>query len=413
MNSNYTYRPTTSLYKIAKLIKKTDLAIIQGGQGAGKTVAILMLLIDLAIRKKKEITIVSAELSKLKGTAILDMLKILKDWNLYSDKQWNKSDYIYRFDNGSFIEFIGLDKKDIGKGRRRDYVFINEANKITIHNYADITARAKKVICDYNPDSRFFLHDLQTQDNFINLTYLDNEFLSEKEINNILKYKERGYNEDGTIKSEFWANKWRVFGLGEIGSVEGRIYYWNKIDYTDYLKINSPTYYGVDWGAVDPFAVVECKYVDGTLYVNEINYESENQIRQRLNSTQIAQINSSEEDGLISYMFRQFKIPYDASIVCDNNRPNKILSLRNAGWEGAYGIGAKSKLLDRINTNQQINIVFTNTSKNIDHEQMNYKYATDKFGNKLEKPEDKDNHTIDAISYVIQSLFNNGVIKVI
>ena len=410
--SNFTYKPTNSLYKIAKLVKNTDLAIVQGGQGAGKTVAIFMLLIDLHNRTFKETTVASAQLSKLKGTAILDMLKILKDWNLYDDRRWNRSDYIYTFANGGFIEFIGLDKADVGKGRRRDYVFINESNKITLQNFTDITARAKKVICDYNPDARFFLHDLQTKSNFINLTYLDNKFLPQKEIDNIINYKTRGYNIDGTILSEFWANKWRVYGLGEVGSVEGRIYFWDKIDYSEFTKIQARSYYGVDWGAVDPFAVVECKWDDGTLYVHELNYDSENKIRQSLTSTQNAQLNASNREGLVSYMFKQFKIPYNASIICDNNRPNKITSVRDSGWSEAYGIGAKSKLLDRINTNQQINIIFTNTSKNIDYEQMNYRYEVDKFGNQLERPEDKNNHTIDAISYVIQGLFNRGIIRI-
>ena len=72
--SNFTYKPTNSLYKIAKLVKNTDLAIVQGGQGAGKTVAIFMLLIDLHNRTFKETTVASAQLSKLKGTAILDMI---------------------------------------------------------------------------------------------------------------------------------------------------------------------------------------------------------------------------------------------------------------------------------------------------------------------------------------------------
>jgi len=193
-NQKFTYQPTKALAKISKVVKENDLAIIQGGQGAGKTIAILMLLVSLCYRHKKEVTICSSELSKLKGTAILDFLKILKDYNIYSLSNWNKSEMIYRFDNGSFVEFIGLDKTDVGKGRRRDYVFINETNKVNIQSFTDITARAKKVICDFNPDAYFYLHDLKTDKNFISLTFKDNNFLPEKEVNNILEYYNRGYD---------------------------------------------------------------------------------------------------------------------------------------------------------------------------------------------------------------------------
>jgi len=243
MMSEFKYKPTKAFYKISKLVKQTDLAIIQGGQGAGKTISILMLLIDYVYRNKVEVTICSAELSKLKGTAINDFVKILKDYNIFNKNNWNKSEFIYRFDSGGFIEFIGLDKSDVGKGRRRQIIFINEANKISLEKYTDITARGEKIIVDYNPDGRFYIHDLVTETNFINLTFEDNEYLPIKEKENILNYYKLGYDEDGTIKNEYYANKWRVYGLGQIGSVEGRIYYWNKIAKSDYDKIDSTLYY--------------------------------------------------------------------------------------------------------------------------------------------------------------------------
>jgi hypothetical protein len=179
------------------------------------------------------------------------------------------------------------------------------------------------------------------------------------------------------------------------------------------MLINAETYYGVDWGAVDPFAVIEAKYIDGNLYVHEINYESENEIRRKLTSTEVSQINGLDNDGLITYLFTKWGVPKNKNIICDSNRPNKINTLRQAGWERLAGIGAKSKLLDRINTLQNLNIYYTSTSKNIQFEQMNYSYAKDKFGNTLETPTDANNHTIDAISYIVQDLFNQGVIKII
>ena len=87
--------------------------------------------------------------------------------------------------------------------------------------------------------------------------------------------------------------------------------------------------------------------------------------------------------------------------------------MRQAGWEQAVAISNKSKLIDRVTTMQNINIYYTNESKHIDFEQRSYCYEKDKFGKSLEVPTDKNNHTIDAISYVVQHLFNTGVIKII
>ena len=388
---------------------------MQGSQGSAKTYSVLILLINHAQKhNSKEIYIASKELSKMKITVIKDFRNIMISLGYWDDKSFNKSEYIYNFSNGSFIKFLGLDSEDIGKGLRSDIVFINEANKINFETYRELTSRAKRIILDYNPNSLFWVHTEIIPRNdcdFLKLTFEGNEFLSIEEHNEILRYYEKGYNSDGTIKSEYWANIWQVDGLGEVGSVEGRIYYWKSIDYVDYLKIDKQIIYAVDWGMVDPFAVVQIKYNDGNLYVHEINYKSENQIRQSLSSTELMQINAQLDDGLVTWLFQKWGIEKNKTIICDSNRPTKILSLRNGGWEYAKAVGQKSKLLDRIGMLQGLNIFYTNTSKNIEFEHMNFSYQIDKFGNQMETPIDDNNHTIDAISYGVQELFNTGVIK--
>lgn len=431
-NEQFKYKPTTAFWKIHKLIsdglpkykeKERKIFIIQGGQGAGKTISILMLIADYFNRNKSEITICSAELTKLKDTALNDFNKILTDWNIIQSVNFNKVESTFTKGVGHFVEFIGLDKADVGKGRRRRIVYINEANKITLKQFTDITDRAEIVLIDYNPDARFWAHDLINDFNFINLTFEDNEYLPENERNNILYNKSRGYlldengdyilddNGNKRIISEYWANRWRVYGLGEIGAVEGRIYYWKKINYFDFLKIPSKSYYGVDWGMVDPFAVVECKYYDGKFYVHELNYKSENELRRDISPDLLKRIQSSSDEGLVTWLFQKLNIPKNAYIITDTNRPNKIHALRRSGWEYTVGVGGKSKLLDRVNTLQGADIYFTNTSKNIEYEQENYCYAKDRFGVTLEEPEDKNNHTIDAIAYCYEKMFEMGLIR--
>jgi phage terminase large subunit len=408
-------KTTTAIRKITALRKK--IRGIQGGQGAGKTFAILVILINHASKNSnKEIFIASEELSKMRITVIKDFITIMKEFNLFDRARWVDGT-LYRFPNGSFIKFIGLDKEDIGKGLRSDVVFLNEANKINFDTYRELTSRAKNVYIDFNPNKKFWFHtEVLSRDdcNFIKLTYIDNEYLSLEEKKEILRYKERGYNSNGVIINQYWANMWRVYGLGEVGQVEGRIYTWQPIELNEYLKIPKQTYYGCDWGKVDPWAILEAKYHDGNLYLHELNYASENEIERNMDSSQLHQIkagDTDENEGLMGWMFSKIKVQKNKIVVCDSNRPNKIRSLRRAGWEYAVGVGGKTRLVERIGILSGLNIYYTDSSKNIEHEQENYCYQKDKFGVIQEEPIDQDNHTIDAAAYIVQKLFQDGIIN--
>lgn len=423
-------KPTTALRKISALKKR--IWGIQGGQGAGKTFSILLLLINHASNNEnKEIYIASAELSKMRTTVIKDAVKIVN--NLGLDVRMLGVDHgtpIFRFKNGSFIQFIGLDKADIGKGLRSDIMFVNEANKSNFDTYRELTSRAKRIIIDFNPNKKFWFHtEVQPREDcdFIKLTFQDNEFLSWQERSEILAYKQKGYKQDPQtgdyavndkgeliIINNYWANMWRVYGLGEVGQVEGRIYNWNKCSAADYFAMNVLEVFGNDWGKVDPWAVTGLKYYDGDLFVRQYHYKSENEIERSMMPEQLLAIKRGDVDGhegLVSHQFAKLSIPYDAHIICDSNRPNKILSLRNSGWEYAQSVGRKMDLEQRISVLSGLNIFYTDDSPNIEFEQEEYCYDKDTKGVMLEKPVDQDNHAIDSIVYGTQWMFNEGIIK--
>jgi phage terminase large subunit len=416
---------TTALRKISALKKR--IWCIQGGQGAGKTISILMLLIDYAsTNPNKEIFIASDELSKMKITVIKDFLKVMVAYGIFNRQRWT-NDVLYKFKNGSFIRFLGLDKEDIGKGLRSDVIFVNEANKVKFDTYRELTSRAKRVIIDFNPNKKFWAHQqVITRDDcqFLKLTFQDNEYLGVEELNEILLYKKNGYKFDNELGdyavndkgeliviNQYWANKWQVYGLGVPGQVEGRIYNWNKIPTEQYLKIDKQEVIGNDWGKVDPWGVAGLKYHDGNLYVDEKNYKSENEIERELSQQQLHTIRGYDEEGLVAWKFKQFGINYNQVISCDNNRPTKILSLRNAGWEYAVAVGAKMDLINRIGLLSGLNIFYTDRSPNIEFEQETYCYDKDSAGVLLEKPVDQDNHLIDAIAYGVSQMFKLGIIK--
>jgi phage terminase large subunit len=130
-----------------------------------------------------------------------------------------------------------------------------------------------------------------------------------------------------------------------------------------------------------------------------------------MNSTEVNQLNSSESENLVTFTFNKLGIDKKATGITDNNYPSKIKAIKQAGWHYFRSIGGKWKNVDRIAKISDLNVYYTNTSKNIEYEQFNYCYAKDKFGNTLEEPIDANDHTINAIEYIVQDLCALGVIK--
>lgn len=387
-NNDFKYKPTTSFWKIQKLIRdglpqfKEDeqkVFIIQGGQGAGKTISLLMLIIDFFQTSQSEITVCSAELSKLKGTALNDFIKIMQDYNLYSEREFNRSESIYKKKAGHFVEFIGLDKADVGKGRRRKLVYINEANRVSLNQYSDITARADLVIIDYNPDAKFWGHDLIKDFNYINLTFEDNEYLSPNEVRNIRSYYSQGYNEDGTIKNKFWANKWDVYGCGKVGSIDGVVFEnWDIKDVPSDARL---LYYGCDFGfATSKSAVIGVYKHDNNYYLKELVYKT------KLTNQMLA--DEMRANG------------YTKGVVyCDYAEPKSIRELQLAGIK-AVKCDAKTDIktfaVQKLNS---VNLYVDSNSLNLQNELRYYVY--DEKTNKPKKS-DKD-HLMDALLYAVGS----------
>lgn len=415
-------KQTTALRKIARLKKRNW--VIQGGQGAGKTINILLLIANHAERHPdKEIFIASAELTKMRITVIKDFIKILKAVRIYDPYAFT-SGTLYRFKNGSFIKFIGLDKEDIGKGLRSDIVFVNEANKIPFETYRELTARAKRVIIDYNPNNEFWAHTEvipRPDTDFLKLTYLDNEELSSEERAEIEMMKVKAFHDptlenydfEANIKSKYWRNKWNVYGLGLMGSNPNRIFEWTEIPDIKYQQLNVKKYYGVDWGVVDPFGILEAKYYDGALYLHELNYDSENVIKNNLTPTEQEQIKAIEE-GIVRWLFEKIGVDKKCEIACDDNRPMKVTALRDGGFDYAFTAAkGPGSILEGIDLLQKLTVYYTASSKNLKAEQENYSRVTDRYGIVLEEPEDKNNHLIDPTRYIAIYLRQEGIIKII
>lgn len=390
------YQPTTALKKIAKLTK--PIRVIQGSQGAGKTIGIEMILQNHGMHNRnKEITIIQAELSKLKKTAMRDFKKILKSFGLWNESQWNKTESIYALPNGTYFEFIGLDKADIGKGFRRDVVYFNEVNKgnITLDTFMQFASRSKVTYADFNPDQSFWIHEEIIPDDdteFITLTFKDNEYLPQSEVKQILKYREKGFYKwkdldndllfnEGNIKSKYWANKWRVYGLGLIGFLDGVVF--EDWEWGAFNPDGLQTSCGMDFGfSVDPDTLTEVA-IDKK---KRLIYLKEHIYRKGLKTNDLADLIKSKVGN---------------KLIISEVDPRLVADLKYRGCNIQQH--KKGKIETGVTMMLDYKIIVDPSSKNIGKELNNYAYS-DK-ASKLYI--DDFNHAIDGARYNIEFHLDN------
>jgi phage terminase large subunit len=373
---------TTAQKKISKLKKR--LRIVQGGTSSSKTFTILPLLIQYAIQKpNSEISVVSESIPHLKRGALKDFLKIM-DWtNNFNPNNFNKSNLTYKFTNGSYIEFFSADQPDKLRGARRDILFINECNNVTFESYQQLAIRTKKFIyLDYNPTNEFWVHtELKEDSDFIILTYKDNEALDPAIIKEIEKAKVKAET------SAYWDNWWKVYGLGQIGSLDGVIFNnWQSIDAIPYdARLLG---YGLDFGySNDPTAIVEVYKWNDKRIVNEICYQKE------LSNSQIAK-------------FINTKMP----CYCDSAEPKSIAELKMHGINAIAVEKGADSINYGISLMQDNQYLITSASTNLISELRKYAWDKDKrTGSKLNKPIDDFNHGIDSLRY--HELMTLGALK--
>jgi phage terminase large subunit len=364
---------TTAIRKILRL--RNRIKIIQGGTSAGKTFGILPILISKAAKRPlMEISVVAESIPHLRRGALKDFLSMMKSGFRYVDKRFNKSLLRYDFDNGSYIEFFSADDSSKLRGARSDILYINECNNIEFEAYNELAIRTKREIyLDFNPANEFWVHtELKNEPDtdFVVLTYKDNEALDKGIVKEIEKNRLKG------LTSSYWANWWNVYGLGEMGSLQGVVFSnWKQIDTipTEARLLG----YGVDFGyTADPTSIIEVYTYNGQRILNEICYQT------GLVNTEIAK---KLQKNIIAY--------------ADSAEPKSVEEIRRTGQM----IKGVTKGLDSVNFGIQImqsqEYLVTSQSTNLIKELRSYCWDKDRSGKQINKPIANYNHAIDAVRY--------------
>lgn len=373
---------TTAIDKIRSIDKRKK--IIQGGSSSGKTYAILTILIDWAIRNPmKSISVVSESMPHLRRGALRDFLNIMKMTNRYIDDHFNKTNLIYTFGNGSYVEFFSADSPDKLKGARRDCLFINECNHVSYEAYQQMMIRTRgDIYLDYNPDRRFWaITEVANESDAerIILSYKDNEALDDTII------QQFEINREKAKTSEYWKNWCKVYIDGEVGSLEGVVFEnWRECltipDEAELIGI------GMDFGFTnDPTTAIAVYKSDNDYYLDELFYQTN--------------LTNSAIDSLL----KQSEVQKSYEIWADSADPKTIKELKNYGWRIFGAEKGKDSILYGIGLMQEYNLFITSRSRNLINEFQNYQWMKDREGMKTNTPMDAFNHGIDAVRYLFMS----------
>ncbi len=371
---------TTAVNKVREL--KRFVKGIQGGSSASKTYSILAVEIDHCTKNPyTETSVVAESIPHLKRGAMRDFMKIMTVTGRFNAARWNATDFRYKFANGSYIEFFSADDDSKLRGARRDRLYMNEANNLSFHAYTELAARTKQsVILDWNPVNEFWFHSELMQDedvDFLILTYKDNEACPKSA---------RDFIEKARVKaetSEYWANWYKVYGLGQVGTLQGAIY--EDFEVVEGIDVSRAKFValGLDWGfSNDPTALVAIYRQGDCLLIQELLYST----------------GLTNQD--IADKLRSLGITRAWEIVADSAEPKSIEEIYRLGFNIKPAEKGPDSVRNGIDILKRFKLQVTKDSTNLIKELRSYTWATDKEGKNTGVPIDSFNHACDAMRYV-------------
>jgi len=371
----FNFSDTTATAKIFALEKR--IRAVAGGTSASKTISILIWCIDYAQSTENElISVVSESFPHLEMGAMLDFQNIMRDRGYWEEDRWHGTKHTYTFEGGSKVQFFSVDTYGKAHGPRRDVLYVNECNNLPYNIVDQLITRTRKIVwLDWNPSEEFWFYTEMLPNrkdiDFITLTYKDNEALDQITIDEIESHK----------NNKAW---WTVYGLGQLGAIESRIYTnWATID--DVPHEARLVARGLDFGySVDPSCLVNIYRYNGGYIVEELFY------RKGMSNQTIANFINNLPNP-------------ETLVIADSAEPKSIDEIKMYGINILPAIKGPGSINTGIQFVQQQKMSVTKNSVNVIKEYRNYMWKTDKNGVLIKVPEGGFDHAMDPIRYVMNS----------
>lgn len=368
-----------------------------GGAGSGKSVFLATRCVLDTLRGRN--TLVVRQVARtLRNSCWNEILKAMNRLNLNRLFSVNKSDWtITARNNGSQILFAGLDDvekiKSItpARGVLTD-IWIEEATECAYADFKQLDKRLrglsphpKRLTLSFNPIARnhwiyreFFsiwrddrVYSENAQVSILKTTYRDNRFLTPEDRS--------------ALENERNPYYYQVYTLGNWG-VAGDVIFTNWRCETLPDPVPGESRMGLDFG----FAADPCGFL-------LLRYER----RQR----RIWVMEEMKEQGLTNLSLSRLLAPYAAygPIACDSAEPKSIAELRSLGIRAYPVRKGPDSVLHGIQWLRQQEIILSPACAHLREELTRYQWQRDRDGAALPRPQDKDNHLIDALRYALEN----------
>jgi phage terminase large subunit len=351
---------------------------LRGGTRSGKTYNACIYWIAKCLETKGRIlTIARQTMPALRASVMRDFFEVLETFGLYDEANHNKTQNEYEL-NGNLIEFIGIKESRRIRGRKRDDLFINEANETDLESFRQLALRTKgEIVIDYNPsETHSFIYDQvenRADSELFVTTYRDNPFLEQSIVDEIELLKD--------ADEEYW----KVYGLGQVANISNVIFtHWRESK--EFPEGRGEAYFGLDFGYNNPTALTEVRLFDGRLYWRELLYQSK-----LTNADLIEKLKGIPELA-------------GGTIVADSAEPQRIEEIQRAGFRIEAADKSKDSVKKGIDFIKTKPLLIDPASANILREIKRYAWKRDKDGNILDEVIKFDDHALDAARYASHKL---------
>lgn len=369
--------------------------VLYGGAGSGKSFFAAEYLIIKALKSKRKILVLRKVGNTIKRSVFQLLLDILSSWKLLPYCKINRTDFTIELYNGSSFLFAGLDDPEKIKSiTGLTDAWLEEATEFSVDDFSQIdlrirheTAKDQMLILSFNPVSKanwcyknFFSPEADEEFlkkcRIIKTNYLDNPHLPQTYVDTLLLLEKTN------------PAYYKIYCLGEFGSLEKLIYNnWQIMDF-DANKIKGQLMCGLDFGySNDPSAFV------ASLLVPE---------EQR--------IYVFKEWGGTGYLNDEIaknikEMGFAKSLICADSAENKSIDeIKRAGIRRIFPCAkGKGSILQGIQKLQQYELIIHPSCEALIEELQNYSWKKDKQTNEyVNEPIDLWNHYLDALRYSTQ-----------
>jgi len=199
-----------------------------------------------------------------------------------------------------------------------------------------------------------------------------------------------------------------VLGLVSEGQ-KGRIFSgWQAITNSQFDEIDAKSLFALDFGLASPAGLVEVKFVKNNMYVRELNYDPLTNLEIAIklctlgvNGSHCIVADSAEPDS-ISKLRRGFNMSDLEGVkatIMEGDTIKPIYKQLLQGFNIYPATKGKGSIKAGISTVKEMNVFYTEDSKNLATEYREYKWALDKNKEPTEEPIDDYNHLMDPIRY--------------